>query len=122
MFVCNVGSDRSQLARVAKQAKAALRTDTLEVADHGYFVQRLFSAQAVREHSTIWRRGIRSSSCSHWTRPYTAPDRLRDKKTPIPTYRDPAVNLSDQFKGIWIDGELDPVETANWFPKLARKD
>jgi transposase len=36
--VTNVGSDRSQLARVAKEAKATLRTDTLEaVADRGYF-------------------------------------------------------------------------------------
>jgi peptide/nickel transport system substrate-binding protein len=40
----------------------------------------------------------------------------------IPAYRDPAVILTDQLKEIWIDGELDPVETANWFPKLARKD
>jgi peptide/nickel transport system substrate-binding protein len=40
----------------------------------------------------------------------------------IPTYRDPAVILIDQLKEIWIDGELEPVETANWFPKLARKD
>ena len=40
----------------------------------------------------------------------------------IPTYRDPAVILIDQLKEIWIDGELDPVETANWFPKLTRKD
>jgi peptide/nickel transport system substrate-binding protein len=39
-----------------------------------------------------------------------------------PTYRDPAVILIDQLKEIWIDGELDPVETANWFPKLARKE
>jgi len=36
--VTNVGSDRSQLARVAKQAEAVLQTDTLEaVADRGYF-------------------------------------------------------------------------------------
>ena len=36
--VTNVGSDRSQLARVAKEAKATLQTDTLEaVADRGYF-------------------------------------------------------------------------------------
>jgi peptide/nickel transport system substrate-binding protein len=40
----------------------------------------------------------------------------------IPTYRDPAVILVDQLKAIWIDAELDTVETANWFPKLARKD
>src|SRR6202165_5381614 len=40
----------------------------------------------------------------------------------IPVYRDPAVILIDQLKGIYIDGELDVVETANWFSKVARKD
>jgi peptide/nickel transport system substrate-binding protein len=40
----------------------------------------------------------------------------------VPTYRDPAVILVDQLKQIWIDAEVDAVETANWFPKLARKD
>ena len=30
--------------------------------------------------------------------------------------------LIDQLKQIYIDGELDVVETANWFPKIARKD
>src|SRR5476649_1010569 len=36
--VTNVGSDRSQLANMAKQAKAVLQTDTLDaVADRGYF-------------------------------------------------------------------------------------
>jgi len=40
----------------------------------------------------------------------------------VPTYRDPGVILADQLKEIWIDAELDSVETANWFPKLARKD
>ena len=40
----------------------------------------------------------------------------------IAQYRDPAIILIDQMKEIYIDGELDPVETANWFPKIARKD
>ena len=40
----------------------------------------------------------------------------------IPQYRDPAVILIDQMKHIYIDGELEVVETANWFPKIARKD
>jgi len=40
----------------------------------------------------------------------------------IPVYRDPAVILIDQLKDIYIDGELDVVETANWFSKVARKD
>jgi len=40
----------------------------------------------------------------------------------IPVYRDPAVILIDQLKSIYIDGELEVVETANWFSKVARKD
>ncbi|MGA7803755.1 ABC transporter substrate-binding protein [Bradyrhizobium sp.] len=40
----------------------------------------------------------------------------------IAVYRDPAVILIDQLKSIYIDAELDVVETANWFPKIARKD
>jgi Holliday junction resolvasome RuvABC endonuclease subunit len=36
--VTNCGSDRAQLANIAKQAKAVLKTETLEaVADRGYF-------------------------------------------------------------------------------------
>ena len=37
----------------------------------------------------------------------------------IAQYRDPAIILTDQMKEIYIDGELDAVETANWFPKIA---
>jgi peptide/nickel transport system substrate-binding protein len=40
----------------------------------------------------------------------------------VPTYRDPAILLADQLKQIGIEADLDTVETANWFPKLARKD
>ena len=40
----------------------------------------------------------------------------------IPAYRDPAVILIDQVKEIYIDATLEPVETANWFPKIYRKD
>src|SRR5436190_4578073 len=40
----------------------------------------------------------------------------------IPVYRDPAVILIDQLKSIYIDADLDVVETANWFSKIARKD
>ncbi len=40
----------------------------------------------------------------------------------IAIYRDPAVILIDQLKEIYVDGELDVVETANWFSKVARKD
>jgi peptide/nickel transport system substrate-binding protein len=40
----------------------------------------------------------------------------------IAWYRDPAAILIDQLKEIWIDAELETVETANWVPKLMRKD
>jgi peptide/nickel transport system substrate-binding protein len=40
----------------------------------------------------------------------------------LAVYRDPGTLLIDQLKEIWIDGELDPTETANWVPKLIRKD
>ena len=35
-------------------------------------------------------------------------------------YRDPAVIAIDQMKEIYIDGTLEPIETANWFPKVIR--
>ena len=37
-------------------------------------------------------------------------------------YRDPAVLLTDQLKQIYIDGELELVETAQYYPKILRKD
>jgi peptide/nickel transport system substrate-binding protein len=40
----------------------------------------------------------------------------------VPFLRDPAVILIDQLKEIYIDGELDAVETSIWFSRLARKD
>ena len=40
----------------------------------------------------------------------------------IPPFRDPAVILIDQLKEVYIDGELEIVETALWYPKLYRKD
>ena len=40
----------------------------------------------------------------------------------IPPYRDPAVILIDQVREIYIDAVLEPIETANWFPKIYRKD
>ena len=36
--------------------------------------------------------------------------------------RDPAVILIDQLKQIYIDGELETIDTTQWYPKVARKD
>src|ERR1700688_145317 len=40
----------------------------------------------------------------------------------LPTYRDPAVILTDQLKKIHILGELDILDTPRWYARLARKD
>ena len=37
-------------------------------------------------------------------------------------YRDPAVLLIDQLKQVYIDGQLELVETAQYYPKILRKD
>jgi len=55
---------------------------------------------------------------------YGANNRLKVKVATrnIATYRDPAVILIDHLKEIYIDGELETVETSNWHAKVARKD
>jgi peptide/nickel transport system substrate-binding protein len=40
----------------------------------------------------------------------------------ISIYRDPGVILIDQLKKIFIDGDLDPVDTTIWYAKVQRKD
>jgi ABC-type transport system substrate-binding protein len=40
----------------------------------------------------------------------------------IAVYRDPAVILIDQLKKIHIEGELENVDTPQWYAKIARKD
>ena len=40
----------------------------------------------------------------------------------LQAFRDPAVILIDQLKEVYTDGELETVDTTNWFPKIRRKD
>src|SRR5712671_8188234 len=40
----------------------------------------------------------------------------------LPFLRGPAVILIDQLKEVYIDGELETVDTTNWLPKVMRKD
>ena len=40
----------------------------------------------------------------------------------LPFFRDPAVIMIDQLKEVYIDGELEMIDTANWLPKVMRKD
>jgi peptide/nickel transport system substrate-binding protein len=40
----------------------------------------------------------------------------------LPDFRDPASIASDQLKNVWMDSEVDAVETANFLPRLMRSD
>jgi peptide/nickel transport system substrate-binding protein len=40
----------------------------------------------------------------------------------VQPYRDAAIILIDQLKEIYIDGELDPIDTVQWYPKVMRGD
>jgi peptide/nickel transport system substrate-binding protein len=40
----------------------------------------------------------------------------------LPFYRDPAVILIDQLKEIYVDAELETVDTTAYFPRIYRKD
>jgi peptide/nickel transport system substrate-binding protein len=40
----------------------------------------------------------------------------------VPPWRDPALILIDQLREIYVDGELEPVDTTQWYPRLMRKD
>jgi len=40
----------------------------------------------------------------------------------IAIYRDPAVILIDQLKKVYIEGELEPIDTSVWYNKMIRRD
>ena len=40
----------------------------------------------------------------------------------VPGYRDAAVIAISQLREIYVDGELEVIDTANWFPRVIRKD
>jgi len=40
----------------------------------------------------------------------------------VPGYRDAAVIAISQLREIYIDGELEVIDTANWFPRVIRRD
>jgi peptide/nickel transport system substrate-binding protein len=40
----------------------------------------------------------------------------------VPPWRDPALILIDQLREIYVDSELEPVDTTQWYPRLMRKD
>jgi peptide/nickel transport system substrate-binding protein len=55
---------------------------------------------------------------------YGPANRLPTKVTTrdLPGFRDPAVILIDQLKEVYIDGELETIDTTQYFPKVFRRD
>ena len=55
---------------------------------------------------------------------YGPDNRLKVKITTrdLPFFRDPALILIDQLKEIYVDGELDTIDSTIWLPKVMRKD
>jgi peptide/nickel transport system substrate-binding protein len=50
------------------------------------------------------------------------PLRIKVATRNIATYRDPAVILIDQLKRIYIEGELETIDTTVWHAKMTRGD
>ena len=64
----------------------------------------------------------RARSCRSSATDPTSGSRIKISTRDIPPYRDPAVILLDQLKEIYIDAELEPIDTTQWYPKIMRKD
>ena len=50
------------------------------------------------------------------------PMKIKVSTRDTPSYRDPAVILLDQLREIYVEAELEPVDTTRWYPKVQRKD
>ena len=51
-----------------------------------------------------------------------APIGVSGREPESASWRDPAVLLISQLKEIYIDAELDVVDTTQWYPRVMRKD
>ena len=70
-------------------------------------------------------KGTASRLVRSWKSSATDPtsgSRSRCRSETLPSSEIRPIILIDQLKEIYIDGKLDPIETANWFPKIYRKD
>jgi peptide/nickel transport system substrate-binding protein len=50
----------------------------------------------------------------------TKPLKIKVSTRNIPFYRDPAVILIDQLRTIYVEGELDVIESSVWFARITR--
>jgi len=52
----------------------------------------------------------------------TNPLKIKVTTRNIPPFRDPAVLLIDQLKHVYVEGELEVVDTPQYYPRILRKD
>ena len=64
----------------------------------------------------------RARSWRAWATARARRSRSRCRRATSPIYRDPAVILIDQLKKIYIEGELEVIDTSIWHAKVTRKD
>ncbi len=50
------------------------------------------------------------------------PLRIKVATRNLPVYRDSSVLLIDQLKHVYIEGELEPLDSTVWYARMARKD
>ena len=50
------------------------------------------------------------------------PLRIKVSTRNIPVYRDNAVLLTDHLKHVFIEGEVEPIDTAVWYTRMIKKD
>jgi peptide/nickel transport system substrate-binding protein len=50
------------------------------------------------------------------------PLKIKVSTRDLPIFRDPAVILIDQLKEVYIHGELEAIDTTQYYPKIRRKD
>jgi peptide/nickel transport system substrate-binding protein len=48
--------------------------------------------------------------------------KIKVSASDIRFYKDPAVVLIDQLKGIYIDGELEVIDSTRYYPKILRQE
>ena len=102
-------SRRRRDAAAARRASGACRKEMLPTA-----------ARLRRRH----REEPRPRRARSWRRLGYGPDKplkIKVATRNIAIYRDPAVILIDQLKQIYIEGELEPIDTTVWYTKMARE-
>ena len=105
--------DRKPINTILLEAQAARRRDAVEAGGRVGHAGRGGGLAA-----RLWPGPYQESRCAgdraeaRLQRNESAPVKVQTRN--LPTYRDPAVIITDQFKKVYIKGELDILDTPQW--------